>query len=147
MSCIRHVVHRPCLTSICVGRSARPEHPFQFLAQYNDATAEAAGRDLAPPHTLVRSGAGDADEAGDLSDGERPPHDEMAGFYEVRIQGGGMNHRLFCILERDAADLGGSSIVVIDGLSKPKRSAADPKDYRRARAMRVEFLRRRSVLE
>jgi hypothetical protein len=28
-----------------------------------------------------------------------------------------MNHRLFCVLERDAADLGGSSIVVIDGLS------------------------------
>jgi hypothetical protein len=74
-------------------------------------------------------------------------HDEMAGFYEVRIQGGGMNHRLFCILERDAADLGGSSIVVIDGLSKPKRSAADPKDYRRARAMRDEFHCRRTVLE
>jgi hypothetical protein len=57
-------------------------------------------------------------------------HDEMAGFYEVRIQGGGMNYRLFCVLERDVADLGGSSIVVIVGLSKPKRSAADPKDYR-----------------
>ena len=74
-------------------------------------------------------------------------HDEMAGFYEVRIQGGGMNHRLFCVLERDAADLGGSSIVVIDGLSKPKRSVADPKDYRCARAMRDEFQRRRTVLE
>jgi hypothetical protein len=74
-------------------------------------------------------------------------HDDMAGFYEVRIQGGGMNHRLFCVLERDAADLGGSSIVVIDGLSKPKRSAADQKDYRRARTMRDEFLRRRTVLE
>lgn len=74
-------------------------------------------------------------------------HDEMAGFYEVRIQGGGMNHRLFCVLERHATDLGGSSIVVIDGLSKAKRSAADPNDYRRARTMRDEFLRRRTVLE
>jgi hypothetical protein len=28
-----------------------------------------------------------------------------------------------------------------------KRSAADPKDYRRVRAMREEFERRRTVLE
>jgi hypothetical protein len=73
-------------------------------------------------------------------------HDEMAGFYEIRIQGAGMNHRLFCVLERDATDLGGSSIVAIDGLSKPKRSAAEPKDYRRALKMRAEFHRRRTVL-
>jgi hypothetical protein len=74
-------------------------------------------------------------------------HDEMAGFYEIRVQGGGMNHRLFCVLERDASDLGGSSIIVIEGLSKPKRSAANPRDYRRAIAMRAEFQRRRTVLE
>ena len=41
-------------------------------------------------------------------------HDDMAGFFEVRVQGGGKNHRLFCVLERDAVDLGGSSIVCID---------------------------------
>jgi hypothetical protein len=74
-------------------------------------------------------------------------HDEMAGFYEIRVQGGGSNHRLFCILERDGYDLGGSSIVVIDGLSKQKRSAANPKDYRRALKHRREFERRRTVLE
>lgn len=74
-------------------------------------------------------------------------HDEMAGFYEIRVKGGGMNHRLFCVLERDADDLGGSSIVVIDGLSKPKRSAANPKDYRRALKHRREFATRRKVLE
>ncbi len=40
-------------------------------------------------------------------------HDDMAGFYEVRVRGADrLNHRLFCILERDADDLGGSSIVV-----------------------------------
>jgi hypothetical protein len=55
-------------------------------------------------------------------------HGAMSGLYEVRVQGGGMNHRLFGVLERDAEDLGGSSIVAIDGLSKPKRSAANPKD-------------------
>jgi hypothetical protein len=73
-------------------------------------------------------------------------HDEMAGFFEIRVRGDGMNHRPFCVLERNAQDLGGSSIVVIDGLSKPKRSAANPRDYRRALAMRSEFRQRRTVL-
>jgi hypothetical protein len=74
-------------------------------------------------------------------------HEDMAGVYEVRVRGAdGRNHRMFCILERDAADLGGSSIVVIDGLSKPVRQAADPRDDRRARRYRTEFLKRRTVL-
>ncbi len=105
--------------------------PAKLVAEFQavlDAVAEA------PPPAFSGGGKWEA------------MHDDMAGFYEVRIQGGGMNHRLFCILERDAVDLGGSSIVVIDGLSKPKRSAADPKDYRRARKIRDEFLRRRTVL-
>ena len=72
-------------------------------------------------------------------------HDEMAGFFEVRVQGGGMNHRLFCVLERDAEDLGGSSIVCIDGLSKPRRTAAHPRDYRRVRRYGEEFKKRRKV--
>ena len=72
-------------------------------------------------------------------------HDEMSGFYEVRVQGGGMNHRLFCLLERHADDLGGPSIILIDGLSKPRRSAANPKEYRRAISMRAEFVARRTV--
>src|SRR5438309_2014425 len=50
-------------------------------------------------------------------------HDDMAGYYEVRVQGGGKNHRLVCVLERDADDLGGSSIVCLGGLSKPPRTA------------------------
>lgn len=74
-------------------------------------------------------------------------HDDMAGFYEVRWRGADRhNHRLFCILERDAADPGGSSIVVIDGLSKPVRQAADQRDYRRAQRYRAEFQKRRTVL-
>ncbi len=73
-------------------------------------------------------------------------HGEMAGHFEIRVQGGGMNHRLFCVLERGADDLGGSSIVCIDGLSKPRRTAADPRDYRRVRRYGAEFPRRRTVL-
>ena len=74
-------------------------------------------------------------------------HGDMAGYYEVRVQGGGMNHRLFCVLERDAEDLGGSSIVCIDGLSKPRRTAADSRDYRRVKRYGAEFQKRRTVLE
>ncbi|MFN3255334.1 MAG: hypothetical protein ACE37B_06535 [Ilumatobacter sp.] len=74
-------------------------------------------------------------------------HGDMSGFFEVRVRGDGKNHRVFCVLERDAADLGGPSIVVIDGLFTPKRSAAKPKDYRGALTMRAEWECRRTVLE
>ncbi len=73
-------------------------------------------------------------------------HGEMAGFYEVRVQFSQANYRLFCVLERGADDLGGSSIVCIDGLVKPRRSAANARDYRRAIAYRAEFEKRRTVL-
>ncbi len=42
-------------------------------------------------------------------------HDDMAGFYEVRFQGGGANHRLFCLLDRNADDLGGPSLICLGG--------------------------------
>lgn len=75
-------------------------------------------------------------------------HGDMAGFYEVRVRGSDRrNHRLFCVLERDATDLGGPSIVCISGLSKPLREAAKPRDYRRAIAFRAEFGARRTVLD
>ncbi len=73
-------------------------------------------------------------------------HGEMAGFYEVRVQGSGANHRLFCLLERDADDLGGSSIVCLGGLTKPRRQPANPRDYRRIRQYRDDFERNRTVL-
>jgi hypothetical protein len=73
-------------------------------------------------------------------------HGDMAGLYEVRVQGGGMNHRLFCVLDR-GDDLGGPSIVCIDGLSKPPRRAADDRDYRRVKRFADEFRKRRTVLE
>ncbi len=57
-----------------------------------------------------------------------------------------MNHRLFCILIREAEDLGGSSIVCLGGLSKPRREQANPRDYRRIKMYREEFERHRKVL-
>ena len=72
-------------------------------------------------------------------------HGDMAGFYEVRVQGDGRNHRLFCLPARNAADLGGSSIFCLGGLSKPRRQAAEARDYARIRSYRGEFERRRRV--
>lgn len=65
---------------------------------------------------------------------------DMAGYFEVRVSGSDkvgkrMSHRLFCMLVRDDPTLGGSAIVCIDGLSKPPRSAAHPRDYQRIRQM------------
>jgi hypothetical protein len=74
-------------------------------------------------------------------------HDDMAGYYEVRVQGGGKNHRLFCLLERNAGDLGGSSIICVGGLSKPPRTAANPREYRTIKQYGAEFQKRRTVLE
>lgn len=46
----------------------------------------------------------------------------------------------------EATDLGGPSIIVLDGLSKPKRTAAAIRDYGRILKMKEEFLETRSVL-
>jgi hypothetical protein len=74
-------------------------------------------------------------------------HSDMAGFYEVRVQGSGYNHRLFCILERNAPDLGGPSIICLGGLSKRPRSAARNRDYRSIRHYADEFRRTRCVMD
>lgn len=73
-------------------------------------------------------------------------HDDMAGFYEVRAQGAGANQRLFCLLERNADDLGGPSIICLGGLTKPTRSAANPRDYRKIKQYAAEFVKRRTFL-
>lgn len=73
-------------------------------------------------------------------------HGEMAGIYEIRIAGGGSNHRLFCLLVRSSASLGGSSIICLGGLSKPPRKAAQPRDYARIRRYADEFQKRGTVL-
>ncbi len=72
-------------------------------------------------------------------------HDDMAGIYEVRVQGGGANHRLFCLLERNGDDLGGPAVICLGGLSKPVRSAASPRDYSRIKQYADEFRKRRTV--
>jgi hypothetical protein len=77
---------------------------------------------------------------------------DMAGFFEVRVSGSDrfgkrLNHRLFCLLVRDDPRLGGPAIVCIGGLSKPLRTAAHPRDYRRIRQLGDEFKLRGTVLQ
>jgi len=76
-------------------------------------------------------------------------HDEMAGYFEVRVMGPGKRlYRLFCLLERDAPGLGGPSIVAISGLAKAHQTAFTKHDYAAIRRLGDEYRARspRSVL-
>jgi hypothetical protein len=117
---------------------ARPVPTIDFLDGLQDKVAAEIQAVLeavaaAPPPSFSGGGKWEA------------MHDYMAGFYEVRVQGGGANHRLFCLLDRNADDLGGPSLICLDGLSKPERSAASPRDYRRVRQYADEFREHRAV--
>jgi len=71
---------------------------------------------------------------------------DMAGIYEVRDTSRRANHRLFCLLVRASEQLGGPSIVCLGGLTKPVRSAAQPRDYSRIRQYAAEFRKHGTVL-
>jgi Txe/YoeB family toxin of Txe-Axe toxin-antitoxin module len=73
-------------------------------------------------------------------------HGDMAGYYEVRVDGPGRRHyRLFCLLERDgpAVGLGGPSVVLISGKEKPFRTVLSARDYADVRRLGTEYLSRR----
>jgi hypothetical protein len=70
-------------------------------------------------------------------------HGEMAGIYEVRCRHGATLHRLFCILDRGHPD--GPALVMLDGESKPNRTAMPDAVYRRVRDHRDQYLATRSV--
>ena len=72
-------------------------------------------------------------------------HDDMAGYYEVRVDGPKRRHyRLFCLLEREGAGvgLGGPSLVLIAGMDKPFRSTFSDEDYAWVRRLGDEYKRR-----
>jgi hypothetical protein len=106
---------------------ARPTPTIEFLDGLPDKVAAQIQAVLeavaaAPPPSASGGGKWEA------------MHDEMAGIYEVRVQGGGANHRV-----------GGPSIVCLGGLTKRVRSAANPRDYNRVRQYADEFRKRRTV--
>jgi Txe/YoeB family toxin of Txe-Axe toxin-antitoxin module len=72
-------------------------------------------------------------------------HGDMAGYFEVRVDGPQRHHyRLFCVLERDGAKIGlaGPSIVIIAGKDKAFRTELSEADYRQVRALGDEYRRR-----
>ena len=78
-------------------------------------------------------------------------HDEMKGYYEIRVNGPKREHfRLFCLLERGGVDVGlkGPSIVIITGMSKKFRTTFRNRDYEAVRELADEYKKRtpRSVL-
>jgi hypothetical protein len=71
-------------------------------------------------------------------------HDEMAGYYEVRVDHARIHYRLCCRLERNGQKVGldGPSIVTIAGRSKTFGTVISKHDYARVREMGAEYLRR-----
>ncbi len=73
-------------------------------------------------------------------------HDDMAGWFEVRLTGPGREQfRLFCLLENaDAAELERRgllrpAIAVIAGMRKPWRTTFSERDYRDVRALGDDY--------
>lgn len=69
----------------------------------------------------------------------------MKGFYEARADGEGREHfRLFCVLERDGAEvgLGGPSLVIVTGARKAFRTTLSDAEYAKVRLLGREFLQR-----
>ncbi len=69
-------------------------------------------------------------------------HGDMAGIYEVRVDGPKRHHfRLFCVLEKDGAKLGlgGPSVVLLTGKNKPFRTKLPKKAYTEVRQLRDEY--------
>lgn len=68
-------------------------------------------------------------------------HDEMKSYFEARDRHGPWLCRLFCVLERNGAEvgLGGPSIVLITGIRKPNESASTRAAYAKVRSLALSI--------
>lgn len=76
-------------------------------------------------------------------------HDEMSGWFEIRVDGPNRHHyRLFCLLDYEAIGHAKPLLVVIDGRDKPFRTALPDVDYAQIHALGIEYRMRnpRSIL-
>jgi hypothetical protein len=68
-----------------------------------------------------------------------PMHDDMAGYYEVRVDGPKRRHyRLFCLIDSEAQGCG-SLLVVITGMSKPFLTTFTKWQYEAVRRLGTEY--------
>ena len=78
-------------------------------------------------------------------------HGKMSRIYEVRVDGPNRHHyRLFCLLEREGAQLGlgGPSVILVAGKDKPFQTKLSDREYDEVSDLVREFKSRnpRSVL-
>jgi hypothetical protein len=70
-------------------------------------------------------------------------HDDMTGWFEVRVNGPGRaHHRLFCRLDYDAIDQSKPLLVIITGLSKLFRTTLSVANYACVRELGDEYFAR-----
>lgn len=68
---------------------------------------------------------------------------EMAGWFEVRVDGPKRHHyRLFCLLDYEAIGRSKPLLVVVGGLDKPFRTTLTGTDYAKIRELGDEYRRR-----
>ena len=72
-------------------------------------------------------------------------HGKMKGLYEVRCSRENFNYRLLCVLVKKSPAFDGSATVCLGGLTKPKRTKADDRDYDEILDYRSQFGTRPSV--
>jgi hypothetical protein len=76
-------------------------------------------------------------------------HGDMAGWFEVRIDGpkpgggrGRHHYRLFCLLDYDAEGVDKPLLVVITGMDKAHRTVLSASDYTAIRLLGQEYHKR-----
>lgn len=66
---------------------------------------------------------------------------DLTGWFEIRVDGppNRTHYRLYCILDYEAQGVDKPLLVVIDGRSKPFRTALSDRDYRAIKALGREY--------
>lgn len=116
------------------GRTALRSFPTRVRATMSAVLVAVAG---APPKRFAGGGYWEA------------MHGEMTGWFEVRVDGPGRtHHRLYRLLDYDAEGAETPLLVIVDGRTKPFRTALPTSDYRDIRALGDEYRSRnpRSVV-
>lgn len=110
------------------GRDALNSYPIKVRATMRAVLVAVAS---APPKRFAGGGYWEAMKG------------EMAGWFEVRVDGPGRHHyRLFCLLDYEAKGSDKPFVVVVDGRDKPFRTTLAAADYAAVRELGEEYLKR-----
>ncbi|MEO7127088.1 MAG: hypothetical protein ABI382_10745 [Nakamurella sp.] len=102
-------------------RSCPPSVRAKFAAVLKSVAA-------APPHRFAGGGYWEA------------MHGDMAGWFEVRVDGPKRRHfRLYCLIDLAAQGRDRPLLVIVAGLDKPFRTTLTDRDYAWVRVLGVEY--------